>query len=60
MNIHLFFYYLGIAIVFITHIYMLMKPSMNMKQMQMHAIINLVAALFIAYYFMNKEGFIKF
>lgn len=60
MNVHLFFYYIGIAIVFLTHIYMLVKPGMNMQQMKMHAIINIVAALFIAYYFMNREGFIKF
>ena len=55
MNIHLIFYYIGIAIVFITHIYMLKVPSMRS-----HAILNIVAASFIAYYFMNKEGYIMF
>lgn len=58
--IHLFFYYLGIAIILLTHIYMLVKPKMDAKEMRMHAIINLIAVLFIAYYFMNREGFIKF
>ena len=28
--------------------------------MRVHAVINLFAALCIAYYFMNKEGFIHF
>jgi hypothetical protein len=55
MNIHLVFYYIGISIVFLTHIYMLSTPAMRT-----HAIINLVAACFIAYYFLNKEGFIRF
>jgi hypothetical protein len=27
---------------------------------KVHSIVNLFAALCIAYYFMNKEGFIKF
>jgi hypothetical protein len=64
MDRHLIFYYIGIALVFITHIYMLVKN----KELTLHgtaawvthAIVNLVAALCIAYYFMNKEGFIRF
>jgi hypothetical protein len=54
MDIHLLFYYIGIAIVFISHALMLLKgPLMNT-----HAIINLFATGCIAYYFMNKEGYI--
>ena len=55
MNLHLILYYIGISIVFLSHAYMLTVPSM-----QSHAVLNLIAAGFIAYYFMNKEGFIRF
>jgi hypothetical protein len=49
---HLIAYYIGIAIVFITHFFMLYQPNMKM-----HAFINLIAASLIAYYFMDKEFF---
>ena len=54
MDSHLIAYYIGIAVVFLSHIFMLIKP-MPPSGMRMHAIINIVAACLIAYYFMNKE-----
>jgi hypothetical protein len=55
MNSHLLAYYIGIAIVFASHIYLIVKGGITA-----HAGINLLGASLIAYYFMNKEGFIKF
>jgi len=57
---HITFYYIGISIVFLTHLYMLFNPEMNMVTGFIHALINLMAGAFIAYYFMHKEGFISF
>lgn len=59
MDIHLLSYYVGIFIVFATHLYMLFTKSSDMMTKQ-HAYINLFAAIMIAYYFMHKENYIKF
>jgi len=56
MDIHLVLYYVGISIVFLSHITMAMNPG----PMRIHAYVNLFAASCIAYYFMNKERFIHF
>ena len=56
MDAHLIFYYIGITIIFLSHAYMIV----TMPSMRVHAAVNLFAALCIAYYFMNKEGMIKF
>ncbi len=59
MDIHLVSYYLGIFIVFVSHVYMLIsKPSSSM--MTPHAYLNIFGGFLIAYYFMHKEGFIDF
>jgi len=58
MDLHLIFYYIGISIVFATHIFMLLTPQN--PQMKVHAVLNLIAAFSIAYYFMAKEKYITF
>ena len=59
MDIHLLSYYIGIFIVFISNIFLLIN-SKSYKIITYHAYLNIIAALLIAYYFMNKEKFIKF
>jgi hypothetical protein len=58
-NIHLISYYIGILIVFISHIYML-AVGVKSSNMNTHAWLNLFAVLCIAYYFTNKEKMISF
>lgn len=60
MDFHLISYYIGIFIVFASHIYLLYNPEQHKNSLKIHSIANLVGAVLIAYYFMNKEGFIKF
>ena len=56
MDSHLIAYF--IFIVFASHVYMLVvSPS---TEMVIHSVVNIVAACLIAYYFMNKEKYIKF
>jgi hypothetical protein len=58
MDKHIISYYAGIFIVFASHLYVLTQsPSDSMKT---HSYANIVGALLIAYYFMNREGFIAF
>jgi hypothetical protein len=58
MDAHLIAYYIGILIVFGTHIYIL--TSVSDEKMKMHAYINIFGAMLVAYYFMHKEQFIQF
>jgi hypothetical protein len=58
INIHLIAYYAGIVIVFFSHIYTLLSNPTDM--MKYHSYANIFASLLIAYYFMNKEGYISF
>ncbi len=60
MNIHLLCYYIGIVIVSATHILMFVKPPIGGILIGIHATINIIAVGLIAYYFMNKEGYINF
>ena len=56
MDLHLAFYFLGISIVFLTHL-MMLGGSTGARN---HALTNLFAGACIAYYFMNREGYIQF
>lgn len=60
MDRHLIFYYIGILIIFASHIYLLIQVKQDDQMMKIHSYINLAAGVFIAYYFMHKEEFIKF
>ena len=59
MDYHLTSYYIGIFIVFASHLYVLSKPGIS-TDIKIHSYVNILAALLIAYYFMHKEGYIKF
>jgi hypothetical protein len=58
MEIHLVSYYIGIFIVFLSHLYVIFNS--NNQEMINHSWLNIFAAMLIAYYFMNKEEFIDF
>lgn len=50
-------YYIGIFIVFSSHIYMLVNPNTNQFVSRIHAISNLVAASLIAYWFVSTKAY---
>ena len=54
MDIRLISYFIGIFIVFFSHIYMLFVGNPS-KQLKIHCYINLIATVLIAYYFMNSK-----
>lgn len=60
MEQHLLAYYIGILIIFGSHLYMLMHPDTPMMSTPAHSYANIFAATLIAYYFMYKENFIAF
>jgi membrane associated rhomboid family serine protease len=60
MDIHLLSYFIGIFIVFASHLAMAVFPKHVNMSTNAHIFGNLFAATLIAYYFMNKEGYIKF
>lgn len=60
---HIISYYIGIFIIFSSHIYLLVVlngKGMTGKEVLAHSIINILSGILIAYYFMHKENFIKF
>ena len=46
-------YYIGIAIVVFSHIYLLYTGILPADQVKMHALLNLAASAMIAWYFMS-------
>jgi hypothetical protein len=60
MQIHLISYYIGIFIVFASHIFALLYPKQKLVGMKAHSYANILAAVLIAYYFMWREKIIKF
>jgi hypothetical protein len=60
MNQHLIAYYIGIFIIFASHIYMIYNPNQSLTTLQQHSYINIIGATLIAYYFLHKESYIKF
>lgn len=60
MEQHLLSYYIGVLIIFGSHVYMLYKPGEMLMTQPQHIYANLFAVLAIAYYFMYKENFIQF
>jgi hypothetical protein len=60
MNLHIILFYIGILIILGSHIYMLWRPTKPIVSMEVHAYTNLLAGIFILYYFMNKQGYITF
>jgi hypothetical protein len=58
MDKHIISYYAGIFIVFASHIYVLTQSASD--SMKMHSYANIFAVFLIAYYFMNREGFIAY
>lgn len=60
MDRHLLAYYIGIVIVFGTHLYILLNMDKMLISQPQHVYVNLAASLAIAYYFTHKEGIINF
>lgn len=60
MDVHLISYYIGIFIVFFSQVFILFNNSISKVMITFYAYLNIFAAFLIAYYFMNKEKFIKF
>jgi len=60
MDQHLVAYYIGIAIVFLSHGYNIVEPTKPLFSMQIHNWLNLAAAFLIAYYFLFQEKYITY
>ncbi len=52
-------YYIGITIVFATHLYIIWSGGMPMSQSIAHSYLNLAAAFMIAYSFVSDKGYLK-
>lgn len=59
MEQHIISYYIGLSIIIASHVYILYKPN-SIDSLEYHSYANLLAALFIAYYFLFKEKYITY
>lgn len=48
---NILFFYIGIFIIFASHIYSLVFPKIPIMSMEYHSYINILAGLLIVYYF---------
>lgn len=60
MLIHMISYFIGILIIFGSHVFTLTYPKQKIISMKLHCYINIFALIMIAYYFMWRENYIKF
>lgn len=55
MDAHLAAYFVGIFVVFASHLYTLLRPRAPLMSMRAHCYANILAAGLIAFYFVHRE-----
>ena len=60
MESHLLAYFIGIILLFGVNIYVLVQPQETYITAKQNTFINLLASCLVGYYFVFKEGYVKF